>query len=202
MGSIDRKYVAYNIQHTTYHMTPVVLDNIVFAIQRFGGISTVWGELLRRACADKELVMQVLDYPNDNMVRKELLVPSEQIIAMPYRRAERYRMPDWQPTTPTVFHSSYFRYCSHPLAKNITTVHDLTYHYYRHGLAKAVHVWEEQRALPKDLDYTAIAGLRLEARQKLSEIRPASLGQAARISGVNPSDISVLLLYLKMKGSN
>ena len=34
-------------------MTPIVLDNIVFAIQRFGGISTVWGELLRRACADK-----------------------------------------------------------------------------------------------------------------------------------------------------
>lgn len=128
-------------------MTPVVLDNIVFAIQRFGGISTVWGELLRRACADEELAVQVLDYPNDNMVRKELFVPSEQIITMPYRRAERYRLPDWQPTTPAVFHSSYFRYCSHPLTKNITTVHDLTYHYYRHGLAKAVHLWEEQRAL-------------------------------------------------------
>ncbi len=58
----------------------------------------------------------------------------------------------------------------------------------------------EERALPPDLDYGAIAGLRIEAAQKLAAIRPASLGQAARISGVNPADISVLLIYLAAKG--
>ena len=55
---------------------------------------------------------------------------------------------------------------------------------------------EESRLLPPDLDYEAIAGLRLEARQKLNQIRPLSLGQAGRISGVSPADIAVLLIYL------
>ncbi len=57
----------------------------------------------------------------------------------------------------------------------------------------------ESRMLPEDIDYTKIKGLRLEAAQKLQEIRPASLGQAARISGVNPADISVLVIYLSIR---
>ena len=55
---------------------------------------------------------------------------------------------------------------------------------------------EEARLLPEGIDYNAISGLRLEARQKLSEIRPVSLGQAGRISGVSPADIAVLMIYL------
>ena len=55
----------------------------------------------------------------------------------------------------------------------------------------------ESKALPPDIDYTAIRGLRLEARQKLNQIKPTSVGQASRISGVSPSDISVLLIYLE-----
>ena len=54
----------------------------------------------------------------------------------------------------------------------------------------------EEKALPADIDYHSIAGLRLEAREKLDRIRPFNLGQAGRISGVNPADVSVLMVWL------
>ena len=57
----------------------------------------------------------------------------------------------------------------------------------------------EEKRLPENINYTEMQGLRLEARQKLEKIRPTTVGQAARISGVSPADISVLLLYLGMK---
>ena len=60
---------------------------------------------------------------------------------------------------------------------------------------------EEARLLPPDIDYESIRGLRLEAQQKLSAIRPLSIGQAGRISGVSPADIAVLLIYLEQGGS-
>ena len=57
----------------------------------------------------------------------------------------------------------------------------------------------EDKALPPDIDYQSIAGLRLEAREKLDRIRPLNLGQAGRISGVNPADISVLMVWLSTR---
>lgn len=108
----------------------IVFDNIIYSLQRYGGISVVWNELLKRARTDTRLEVTELDYTQ-----------------MPYRWLERYRIPDWKPTGPTLFHSSYFRFCPDPSVKNITTIHDLTYHFYRRGLAKAVHLWEEERAI-------------------------------------------------------
>ena len=58
---------------------------------------------------------------------------------------------------------------------------------------------EEARLLPPDVDYMKISGLRIEAQQKLSDIRPLSVGQASRISGVSPSDIAVLLVWLSQQ---
>lgn len=55
----------------------------------------------------------------------------------------------------------------------------------------------EAKKIPEDINFDDVYGLRLEAKEKLNKIRPASIGQAARISGVSPSDISVLLIYLK-----
>ena len=57
----------------------------------------------------------------------------------------------------------------------------------------------EKKLLPQDIDYTKIRGLRIEAGQKLQKIRPMSLGQASRISGVSPADITVLMIYLEQR---
>ena len=57
----------------------------------------------------------------------------------------------------------------------------------------------ERKAIPADIDYEQIGNLRKEARQKLKAMKPASVGQASRISGVSPADISVLLIYLAQK---
>ncbi|MBQ2541101.1 MAG: glycosyltransferase family 4 protein [Paludibacteraceae bacterium] len=109
----------------------IIFDNIIYSLQRYGGITVVWNELLSRARADKDLEVTELDYRQ----------------AMQPRLLERYRIPAFKADTPTLFHSSYFRILPQQGVKNITTVHDLTYHFYRHGLARAVHLWEEQRAL-------------------------------------------------------
>lgn len=109
----------------------VIYDNIIYSLQRFGGISVVWNELLSRARADKDLQLTELDY-------REALTP---------RWLERYRIPDYSPQKPSIFHSSYFRILPKEGVYSVTTVHDLTYHFYRQGMAKKVHLWEEERAL-------------------------------------------------------
>ena len=55
----------------------------------------------------------------------------------------------------------------------------------------------ETKLIPNDIDYDKITNIASEARQKLKQVRPKSIGQASRISGVNPADISILLVYLR-----
>ena len=57
----------------------------------------------------------------------------------------------------------------------------------------------ENKKLSDEIDYSSIKGLRIEAMQKLNKIKPTSIGQASRISGVSPADINVLLIYLQLK---
>ena len=61
---------------------------------------------------------------------------------------------------------------------------------------------KESKIIPEDIDYEEVKSLRIEARQKLEKYRPANIGQASRISGVSPSDISVLLVYLAAGKNN
>ena len=58
----------------------------------------------------------------------------------------------------------------------------------------------EERRLPPDIDYFTVPGLRTEARQKLSAVRPESFGRAGRISGVSPADMAALMVYLRRDG--
>ena len=60
----------------------------------------------------------------------------------------------------------------------------------------------ENKIIPDNINYDEIKSLRIEAKQKLNAMRPLSIGQASRISGVSPADISVLLVYLESSGSN
>ena len=55
----------------------------------------------------------------------------------------------------------------------------------------------EKKIIPNDIDYDDVKSLRIEARQKLKEFRPSSIGQASRVAGVSPADVNVLLVYLK-----
>ena len=73
--------------------------------------------------------------------------------------------------------------------------------YIRRQLKQVEHFKKaEKKKLPQDFDYSVIQSLRIEAIQKLNQLQPASIGQASRISGVSPADISVLLVYFAAKG--
>lgn len=124
----------------------VVFDNIIFSLQRAGGISVVWQELLQRAVNDSTFRKTILDYPSQNVCREGLHI-EEDILSLPMRFMERYRDPDYHAGRDSIFHSSYFRILRQKDVKNIVTVHDLTYHYYRSGLPKWVHLAQEQYAL-------------------------------------------------------
>jgi tRNA uridine 5-carboxymethylaminomethyl modification enzyme len=63
----------------------------------------------------------------------------------------------------------------------------------------ARHQRQEEQPVPMDLDYASIPGLRNESRQKLAQTRPSTLGQAARISGVTPTDVALLSIWLRKK---
>ena len=88
-----------------------------------------------------------------------------------------------------------------PVAVKTTAEVDIKYAGYANRQLSEVerHRKLEEKKLPADIDYKTIRGLRIEAAQKLDQIRPLTLGQASRISGVNPADISVLLIYLGVK---
>ena len=86
-----------------------------------------------------------------------------------------------------------------PVAVKTTAEVDIKYAGYANRQLSEVerHRKLEERKLPAEIDYKSIRGLRIEAAQKLDQIRPLTLGQASRISGVNPADISVLLIALE-----
>jgi tRNA uridine 5-carboxymethylaminomethyl modification enzyme len=88
-----------------------------------------------------------------------------------------------------------------PLGRDVTEQVEITVKYQGYIERQQRQVAEmarlESRPLPADVDYLSIQGLRLEARQKLDKIRPLNLGQASRISGVSPADVTALMIFLE-----
>ena len=132
----------------------LVLDNIIFELQKSGGISVVWYELLTRLLQSSSMDIQFIDNPEtDNYLRRRLTIGDQRIIGrsrcVSITRALPVRVDLRQPF---VFHSSYYRYCTNPLAVNVSTIHDFTNEIFGKGIKKQVHSWQKFRALRKS-DY-------------------------------------------------
>ncbi|MBQ1258797.1 MAG: tRNA uridine-5-carboxymethylaminomethyl(34) synthesis enzyme MnmG [Clostridia bacterium] len=91
-----------------------------------------------------------------------------------------------------------------PRAVTVTAANDIKYEgYIKKQLAEVKRLKRtEELHIPEGIDYKSISGLRLEGAQKLDKFKPSTIGEASRISGVSPADISVLLIYLKLKGDS
>jgi len=127
----------------------IIFDNIIFSLQKSGGISVYWYELLKRIMVSEYDIKQFqLESARLNIFAKllaqdmSLNTIQESNLPLALLRYLDFRK---KISTPVIFHSSYYRYA--PGAINIVTVHDFTYEYYRKGLARQVHVWQKSRAI-------------------------------------------------------
>lgn len=132
----------------------LALDNIIFSLQKSGGISAVWFEHLKRLITDQYFrsILKLIEYDTAifNVFRKDIPVDNSNLICKSSRllNLRRYLNPSLKSVSePFLFHSSYYRTCSNKQAINITTVHDFTYEYFVKGFAKSVHCWQKYRAI-------------------------------------------------------
>lgn len=132
---------------------PIIFDNIVFSLQRAGGISVVWQELLSRFIKEGKDNLTFIEHPLDsnNTFRRKLDLSSGKLLSpdFPWFTVERYLNPRVKSQVPFIFHSSYFRTCPNQKAINVTTVHDFTYDYFYKGKRKEafLHLWQRNRAI-------------------------------------------------------
>jgi len=124
-------------------------DNIIFELQRAGGISVYWAELLSRHLP---VQMSCFGRKNSNIFASSLhldLKDEGYSNFIPRRYFPFWPKPEYAQIAKHIFHSSYFRYSNNANAINVTTVHDFTYEYYSHGLRKWVHGWQKKNAVKK-----------------------------------------------------
>lgn len=132
----------------------IVFDNIVFSLQRRGGISVVWKEIVSRFIRDNNDKLSFIEYEtnNKNMFHNELSFPRDSVVLRNplFFIIERYRDLKIKINEPFIFHSSYFRLCRNKNAINITTVHDFTYEFaYRNRRGSFLHIWQRNKAIRK-----------------------------------------------------
>ena len=125
-------------------------DNIVYSLQKAGGISVYWYELQKRFLKKYSDMTCIEQKGNDiNIFRPNLTFPNTIDETKYPLKLLRYFPLQIKLEVPTIFHSSYYRYSAQKAVKNIVTVHDFTYEYFRKGLAAKVHHWQKQQAIKK-----------------------------------------------------
>ena len=125
----------------------IIYDNIIFSLQKAGGISLYWSELIKRII-HKEKNIIFYEFENTNIFRKRLNIKVVRESNLPLKII-RY-LPFTKKLPPfSIFHSSYYRVSIQKDIINITTVHDFTYEYFRTGLAKYIHSWQKDFAIKK-----------------------------------------------------
>ncbi|MBP5209836.1 MAG: tRNA uridine-5-carboxymethylaminomethyl(34) synthesis enzyme MnmG [Clostridia bacterium] len=177
-------------------------DNADLRLSEIGHEAGLLGEeryaafRLRKEEIEREIErLESVRVPADETTNRFLAAHGSTPLSAGVRLAELLRRPEWDyaslapldPARPAL-----------PARVRTTAEMQIKYEgYIRRQIAEAKRNEKlENKKIPPDIDYKKLTGLRLEAIQKLSEIRPVSIGQAARISGVNPADVSVLLIWL------
>ncbi|MDR7372350.1 glycosyltransferase family 1 protein [Flavobacterium aquidurense] len=129
----------------------ILLDNIIFSLQKAGGASVVWQQHLERLIKDIEFECHFLEYDNAqlNFFRKQLLIDNNLVDLKNSKMLfpDRYFNINSKINERHIFHSSYYRVDKNNKAINITTVHDFTYEYFIKGLAQKVHSYQKNFAL-------------------------------------------------------
>lgn len=131
-------------------MDKLILDNIIFSLQKVGGISVVWMEILNKILSENNIEYECLEWADskDNLFRKAIDIP-EANLRIQKRKLflSRYFSPRVQIDRPIIFHSSYYRTISNKFVKNITTVHDFTYEVMYGGIRRKIHSWQKFKAI-------------------------------------------------------
>lgn len=129
-------------------MTRLVFDSIIFSLQRTGGISRFWSKLVARHANEPATAFVERRKPI-NLYRRDMnlasILPDHSLPVRISRYLDFRR--GFAARDAHIFHSSYYRSNLHPLAINVTTVHDLIYEKFEHGPARAIHIWQKTRAL-------------------------------------------------------
>lgn len=135
-------------------MLKVIFDNIIFNLQRSGGISVYWKELIKRINNDKTIEANFIEYPGalENIFRKDVQISQNKIDLysnFPSISIKRYINLNKNYSNPTIFHSSYYRTMKGKNVINVVTVHDFTYEKKVKSITGKVHIFQKEKALQK-----------------------------------------------------
>lgn len=152
-------------------MNLILQDDIIFSIQKWGGISNYWAELKKGIIKDNSLELLELEIGRKNIsnLYSGSLIKSIGNDTINFREIERYQNPKPRIDVDHIFHSSYYRYSKNKRSTNITTAHDFSYETHSKGLKKSIHVWQKSRALKES---NAIIVVSEYTKHKMLEFYP------------------------------